>query len=50
MRWLPPSGQGFWREIQIYLPRREMQDGKLANVEFETIANVKDSWKELNPK
>ena len=27
-----------------------MQDGKLVNVEFETIPGVKDPWKELNPK
>ena len=33
----------------IYMRRTEMQDGKLANVEFETIPNVKDPWKELNP-
>jgi len=24
-------------------------DGRLANVEFETIPQVKDPWKELNP-
>ncbi len=34
----------------IYMRRTEMQDGKLANVEFETIADVKDPWKQLNPK
>jgi branched-chain amino acid transport system substrate-binding protein len=33
----------------VYLRRVEMVDGKLANVEFETIPNVKDPWKELNP-
>ena len=33
----------------IYMRRTEMRDGKLANVEFETIADVKDPWKELNP-
>jgi hypothetical protein len=26
-----------------------MKNGKLANVEFDTIPNVKDPWKELNP-
>ena len=26
-----------------------MKDGKLANIEFDTIPNVKDPWKELNP-
>jgi len=26
-----------------------MKDGKLANIEFETIPNVKDPWKEFNP-
>jgi branched-chain amino acid transport system substrate-binding protein len=34
----------------IYMRRTEMKDGKLANVEFETIPNVKDPWKALNPK
>jgi branched-chain amino acid transport system substrate-binding protein len=33
----------------IYMRRTEMKDGKLANIEFDTIANVKDPWKELNP-
>lgn len=33
----------------IYMRRTEMKDGKLANVEFETIPDVKDPWKELNP-
>jgi branched-chain amino acid transport system substrate-binding protein len=33
----------------IYMRRTEMKDGKLANVEFDTIPNVKDPWKELNP-
>jgi branched-chain amino acid transport system substrate-binding protein len=33
----------------IYLRRVEKQDGKLANVEFETIPMVKDPWKALNP-
>jgi hypothetical protein len=26
-----------------------MKDGKLVNTEFETIPDVKDPWKELNP-
>ncbi len=34
----------------IYMRRTEMKDGKLANIEFETIPNVKDPWKQLNPK
>jgi branched-chain amino acid transport system substrate-binding protein len=34
----------------VYMRRTEMKDGKLANIEFETIPNVKDPWKELNPK
>jgi branched-chain amino acid transport system substrate-binding protein len=34
----------------IYMRRTEKKDGKLANIEFETIPNVKDPWKELNPK
>ncbi len=33
----------------VYMRRAEMKDGKLANVEFDTISNVKDPWKELNP-
>ncbi|HXW28373.1 MAG TPA: ABC transporter substrate-binding protein [Xanthobacteraceae bacterium] len=33
----------------VYIRRTEMKDGKLANIEFETIPNVKDPWKELNP-
>ena len=33
----------------IYLRRVEKVDGKLANVEFDTIPQVKDPWKELNP-
>jgi branched-chain amino acid transport system substrate-binding protein len=33
----------------IYMRKIEMKDGKLANVEFDSIPNVKDPWKELNP-
>jgi branched-chain amino acid transport system substrate-binding protein len=33
----------------IYMRRTEMKDGKLASIEFDTIPNVKDPWKELNP-
>ncbi|MFZ0122977.1 MAG: ABC transporter substrate-binding protein [Xanthobacteraceae bacterium] len=33
----------------IYLRKTEMKDGKLANIEFDKIPNVKDPWKELNP-
>jgi branched-chain amino acid transport system substrate-binding protein len=33
----------------IYIRKTEMKDGKLANVEFDVIPNVKDPWKELNP-
>lgn len=34
----------------VYIRRVEKQpDGKLANVEFETIPQVKDPWKEFNP-
>jgi len=33
----------------VYMRRTEMKDGKLANVEIETIPNVKDPWKALNP-
>jgi branched-chain amino acid transport system substrate-binding protein len=35
--------------LNVYLRRTEMRDGKLANIEFETIPNVKDPWKEFNP-
>jgi len=33
----------------IYIRRTEMKNAKLANIEFDTIPNVKDPWKELNP-
>jgi branched-chain amino acid transport system substrate-binding protein len=33
----------------VYMRRTEMKDGKLANIEIDTIPNVKDPWKELNP-
>ena len=33
----------------IYIRRTEMKDGKLQNTEFDTIPDVKDPWKELNP-
>jgi branched-chain amino acid transport system substrate-binding protein len=33
----------------IYMRRTEMKDGKLVNTEFDSIPNVKDPWKELNP-
>ena len=33
----------------VYIRRGEMVNGKLANVEFDTIPNVKDPWKEANP-
>jgi branched-chain amino acid transport system substrate-binding protein len=33
----------------IYMRKVEMKDGKLANVEFDKIPNVKDPWKEFNP-
>ena len=33
----------------IYIRRAEKVDGKLANVEIDTIPMVKDPWKELNP-
>lgn len=34
----------------IYIRKVEKLNGKLANVEFDTIANVKDPWKMLNPE
>lgn len=33
----------------VYMRKVEMKDGKLANVEFSSIPDVKDPWKELNP-
>jgi branched-chain amino acid transport system substrate-binding protein len=33
----------------IYLRRVERVNGKLSNVEFETVPQMKDPWKELNP-
>jgi branched-chain amino acid transport system substrate-binding protein len=33
----------------VYIRKVEKEGGKLANVEFVTIPNVKDPWKELNP-
>jgi branched-chain amino acid transport system substrate-binding protein len=33
----------------IYMRRTEMQNGKLANVEFFTMEGVKDPWKQFNP-
>src|SRR5215467_4832604 len=33
----------------VYMRRTEMKDGKLVNTEFDTIPNVKDPWKQLNP-
>jgi len=33
----------------VYIRKTELKNGKPANVEFDTIPNVKDPWKELNP-
>jgi branched-chain amino acid transport system substrate-binding protein len=33
----------------VYIRRVEKQGDRLANIEFETIPQVKDPWKELNP-
>jgi len=33
----------------VYIRRVEKENGRLANVEFDTIPLVKDPWKELNP-
>jgi branched-chain amino acid transport system substrate-binding protein len=33
----------------VYIRRGEIVNGKLANVEVDTIPNVKDPWKEANP-
>jgi branched-chain amino acid transport system substrate-binding protein len=34
----------------VYIRRTEEQKGKLVNIEFDTIPQVKDPWKELNPE
>ncbi|HZT51614.1 MAG TPA: ABC transporter substrate-binding protein [Stellaceae bacterium] len=34
----------------IYIRRVETVDGQLANVEFQTIPQIKDPWKEMNPE
>ncbi len=46
-----PANAAFLGDIiqNVYMRRTEMKDGKLANVEIDTIPNVKDPWKELNP-
>lgn len=33
----------------IYIRRTELKDGKMQNTEVDTIPDVKDPWKELNP-
>jgi branched-chain amino acid transport system substrate-binding protein len=33
-----------------YIRKVEMKDGKLANIEFDTIPMVKDPWKALGKK
>ena len=33
----------------VYIRRGQIVNGKLANIEFATIPNVKDPWKEANP-
>ncbi len=33
----------------VYIRRTEIKNGKLQNTEIETIPDVKDPWKELNP-
>jgi branched-chain amino acid transport system substrate-binding protein len=33
----------------VYMRKVEKHDGQYENVEFDTIPNVKDPWKELNP-
>jgi branched-chain amino acid transport system substrate-binding protein len=33
----------------VYIRKVEKIDGRLANIEVQTIPNVKDPWKELNP-
>lgn len=34
----------------VYIRKVERVDGKLANIEIDTIPSVKDPWKELNPQ
>jgi len=33
----------------VYIRRVEKQGDRLTNIEFETIPQVRDPWKELNP-
>jgi hypothetical protein len=33
-----------------YMRSTELRNGRLANAEFDTIDDVKDPWKEPNPK
>ena len=33
----------------VYIRRGEMKDGKLVNIDIDTIPDVKDPWKVLNP-
>ena len=56
MKWESPRGpisiDPQTRDIvqNIYIRKVEKVDGQLANVEFETIPQVKDPWKAMNPK
>ena len=54
----PNSPRGPWhidpatRDIvqNIYIRKVERVNGKLSNVEFQTISQIKDPWKEMNPE
>ncbi len=54
----PASPRGPWhidpatRDIveNIYIRKVEKVGGKLSNVEFQTISQIKDPWKEMNPE
>ena len=56
MAWVSPRGpmsiDPETRDVMqtIYIRRVERQGDHLANVEFETIPQVKDPWKMLNPQ
>ena len=44
---IDPATRDIVQDIQIR--RHEMKDGKLTTVEFDSVKNVKDPWKEANP-
>ena len=45
---IDPATRDIVQDISIR--RSEMRDGKLVNIEFDSVKAVKDPWKELNPE